>query len=175
MNDRQAKIGQELKEVEMKGLIHKGMGQTHGPTIDTQVSIRVATRRDAEGLRGMFSRFSHRKALYGPVKAPEIVRVPRRGVVGARFFVLWNQGRGLTTLNIMNCKALTAYARSPRTPLWKTRTSSARFWPAQIDFIPYPYTTCGTKAVTPRKACPAQIRKAVAPRTSAQPRGGAVW
>src|SRR3712207_9226949 len=36
----------------------KGPGQTHGSRIDTQVSIRVATPRDAERLRTMFSRLS---------------------------------------------------------------------------------------------------------------------
>ena len=60
MNDRQTKIGRDLEEVEMEGPVHKGAGQTHGqgPRIDTQVSIRVATPGDGEGLRGMFSRVS---------------------------------------------------------------------------------------------------------------------
>jgi GNAT superfamily N-acetyltransferase len=61
MNDKQAMIGQHLKEVEMEGLVHNGAGQTpHGqePRIDTQVSIRLATPRDAERLRAMFSRLS---------------------------------------------------------------------------------------------------------------------
>ncbi len=60
MNDRRAKIGEDLKEVEIKGLIHKGVRQTHGQgsRIGTQVSIRVATPWDAERLRAMFSRVS---------------------------------------------------------------------------------------------------------------------
>jgi acetyltransferase len=61
MHDRQTKIGQDLKEVGMEGLIHKGAGQTprgQGPQIDTQVSIRVATPQDAERLRRMYSRLS---------------------------------------------------------------------------------------------------------------------
>ena len=60
MNDRRAKIGEDLKEAEIKGLINKGVRQTHGqgPRIGTQVSIRVAAPRDAQGLRAMFSRAS---------------------------------------------------------------------------------------------------------------------
>jgi GNAT superfamily N-acetyltransferase len=60
MIDRRAKIGEDLKEAEVKGLVHKGARQTHGqgPRIGTQVSIRVAAPRDAEGLRAMFSRVS---------------------------------------------------------------------------------------------------------------------
>ena len=60
MNDRRAKIGEELKEVEMEGPVRMGAGHTHGegPRIGTRVSIRVATRWDREGLRGMFSRAS---------------------------------------------------------------------------------------------------------------------
>ena len=60
MNDRRAKIGEDLMGVEMVGPVHKGAGQTHGqgPRIGTQVSIRVATPRDRERLRAMFSRAS---------------------------------------------------------------------------------------------------------------------
>jgi GNAT superfamily N-acetyltransferase len=60
MNDRRAKIGEDLKEAKIKGLVHKGVRQTHGqePRIGTQVSIRVAAPRDAERLRAMFSRVS---------------------------------------------------------------------------------------------------------------------
>ena len=61
MNDKRIKTGQDLKEVEMEGLVHNGVGQTphgKGSRIDTQVSIRVATPRDAERLRTMFSRLS---------------------------------------------------------------------------------------------------------------------
>jgi GNAT superfamily N-acetyltransferase len=60
MNDGRARIGDELKEVEIEGLVHKGVGQSHkqGPRIGTQVTIRVATPGDGEGLRGMFSRAS---------------------------------------------------------------------------------------------------------------------
>ena len=60
INDSRAKIGEDLKEVEMEGLVHKGAEQTHeqGPRIGTQVSIRVATPWDGERLRGMFSRVS---------------------------------------------------------------------------------------------------------------------
>jgi GNAT superfamily N-acetyltransferase len=60
MNDRQAKIGEDLMEAEIKGLVHEGARQTHGqgPRIGTQVSIRVAAPRDAERLRQMFSRVS---------------------------------------------------------------------------------------------------------------------
>jgi GNAT superfamily N-acetyltransferase len=60
MNVRRAKIGEDLMEAEVKGLVHKGARQTHGqgPRIGTQVSIRVAAPWDAEGLRAMFSRVS---------------------------------------------------------------------------------------------------------------------
>ena len=60
MNDGRARIGEELKEVEIEGLVHKGVGQSHkqGPRIGTQVTIRVATPGDGERLRGMFSRVS---------------------------------------------------------------------------------------------------------------------
>jgi GNAT superfamily N-acetyltransferase len=61
MNDKRIKTGQDLKEVEMEALVHNGVGQTphgKGSRIDTQVSIRVATPRDAERLRTMFSRLS---------------------------------------------------------------------------------------------------------------------
>jgi hypothetical protein len=60
MNDGWARIGEELKEIEVEGLVHKGVGQTHGqgPRIGTRVSIRVATPRDRERLRAMFSRAS---------------------------------------------------------------------------------------------------------------------
>jgi GNAT superfamily N-acetyltransferase len=60
MNYRRAKIGEDLKEAEVKGLVHEGARQTHGqgPRIGTRVSIRVAAPRDAEGLRAMFSRVS---------------------------------------------------------------------------------------------------------------------
>ncbi len=60
MNDRRAKIGEDLKEVEMEGPVRMGAGHTHGegPRIGTRVSIRVATRWDGEGLRTMFSRVS---------------------------------------------------------------------------------------------------------------------
>ena len=60
MNDRRAKIGEDLKEAEIKGLVHEGVRQTHGqgPRVGTQVSIRVAAPRDAERLRAMFSRVS---------------------------------------------------------------------------------------------------------------------
>jgi GNAT superfamily N-acetyltransferase len=60
MNDRRAGIGEDLKEVEMEGLVHKGARQTHGqgPRTGTEVSIRVATTWDAERLRGMFYRVS---------------------------------------------------------------------------------------------------------------------
>ena len=60
MNDRRAKIGEDLKEAEIKGLVRKGVRQTHGqgPRIGTRVSIRVAAPRDAERLRAMFSRVS---------------------------------------------------------------------------------------------------------------------
>jgi GNAT superfamily N-acetyltransferase len=60
MNDRRAKNGEAPKEVENKGLVRKGSGQTHGqgPRTDTQVSIRVATPWDGERLRGMLSRLS---------------------------------------------------------------------------------------------------------------------
>jgi GNAT superfamily N-acetyltransferase len=61
MNDRQAKNGEDLMEVEMEGPVHKGAGQTppgQRPRIDTQVSIRVASPWDGERLRRMFSRTS---------------------------------------------------------------------------------------------------------------------
>jgi GNAT superfamily N-acetyltransferase len=60
MKDRRGEIRGDLKEVEVEGLVHKGAGQTHGqePQTDMQVSIRLATPRDDEGLRGMFSRAS---------------------------------------------------------------------------------------------------------------------
>jgi acetyltransferase len=61
MNDRQNKIGQDLKKVDIQGLVHNGAGQTprgQGPQVGTQVSIRVATPQDAERLRRMFSRLS---------------------------------------------------------------------------------------------------------------------
>jgi GNAT superfamily N-acetyltransferase len=60
MTDGRARIGEELKEIEVEGLVHKGVGQTHeqGPRIGTRVSIRVATPWDGEGLRAMFSRAS---------------------------------------------------------------------------------------------------------------------
>ena len=60
MDDRRAKIGEDLMEAEIKGLVHKRARQTHGrgPRIGTRVSIRVATPRDAERLRAMFSRVS---------------------------------------------------------------------------------------------------------------------
>ena len=58
MNDVRAKIGEDLMEAEIKGPVHKRARQTHGrgPRIGNQVSIRVATPRDRERLRGMFSR-----------------------------------------------------------------------------------------------------------------------
>ena len=57
MNDGRARIGEELNEVEVEGLVHKGVGQTHeqGPRIGTRVTIQVATPWDGEGLRRMFS------------------------------------------------------------------------------------------------------------------------
>jgi GNAT superfamily N-acetyltransferase len=57
---RRAKIGEDLKEAEMKSVVHKEAGKPHGrgPRIDTQVSIRVASSGDTESLRGMFSRVS---------------------------------------------------------------------------------------------------------------------
>ncbi len=60
MNDRRAKIGEDLKEVEMEVPVRMGAGHTHGegPRIGTRVSIRVATPRDRERLRAMFSRAS---------------------------------------------------------------------------------------------------------------------
>jgi acetyltransferase len=58
MNDRQNKIGQDLMEVGMEDPVRNGVGQTQGPHVDTQVSIRVATRWDGERLRRMFSRLS---------------------------------------------------------------------------------------------------------------------
>ncbi len=60
MKNRRGEIRGDLKEVEVEGLVHKGAGQTHGqePQTDMQVSIRLATPRDDEGLRGMFSRAS---------------------------------------------------------------------------------------------------------------------
>jgi GNAT superfamily N-acetyltransferase len=60
MNVGWVEIRQDLKEVETAGPVHEGPGQTHGqePRIGTQVSIRVAAPRDAEGLRAMFSRVS---------------------------------------------------------------------------------------------------------------------
>ena len=60
MNVRRAKIGEVLKEAEIKGLVHEGARQTYGQgaRTGTEVSIRVATPRDAEGLRAMFSRAS---------------------------------------------------------------------------------------------------------------------
>ena len=60
MDDRRAKIGEDLMEAEIKGPVHKRARQTHGrgPRIGTRVSIRVATPRDAERLRAMFSRVS---------------------------------------------------------------------------------------------------------------------
>ena len=60
MNDRRAKIGEDLMEAEIKGPVHKRARQTHGrgPRIGTRVSIRAATPRDAERLRRMFSRVS---------------------------------------------------------------------------------------------------------------------
>jgi len=60
MDDRRAKIGEDPKEGEMKGLVHKGTGQTsrQGPRIETQVAIRVASPGDREALRAMFSRVS---------------------------------------------------------------------------------------------------------------------
>ena len=60
MNDRRAKIGDDSKEVEMVGLVNERAGHSHGQgtRIDTRVSVRVATPRDAERLRGMFSRVS---------------------------------------------------------------------------------------------------------------------
>src|SRR4028119_1073634 len=60
MNDRRAKIGDDRKEGERGGLVHEGAGQCHGQgmRIDTRVSVRVATPRDGEKLRGMFSRVS---------------------------------------------------------------------------------------------------------------------
>ena len=60
MNDGRARIGEMLNEVEVEGLVHKGVGQTHeqGTRISTRVTIRVATPWDGEGLCGMFSRAS---------------------------------------------------------------------------------------------------------------------
>ncbi len=60
MDDRRAKIGEDLMEAEIKGPVHKRVRQTHGrgPRIGTRVSIRVATPGDAERLRAMFSRVS---------------------------------------------------------------------------------------------------------------------
>lgn len=60
MNDRRAKIGEDLMEAEIKGLVHKGARQTLGqsPRIGAQASIRVATPWDAERLGAMFSRVS---------------------------------------------------------------------------------------------------------------------
>jgi GNAT superfamily N-acetyltransferase len=60
MTYRRAKIGEDLMEAEIKGLVHEGVRQTHGqgPRVGTQVSIRVAAPRDAERLRAMFSRVS---------------------------------------------------------------------------------------------------------------------
>ena len=57
MNDKQTRIGKDLKEVEMEGPVHADR-PTHGQGNNTQVSIRVATPRDAERLRRMFSRLS---------------------------------------------------------------------------------------------------------------------
>jgi GNAT superfamily N-acetyltransferase len=61
MKVRRVEIRDDLKEVEVEGLIHKGAGNPpheQGPHVDTQVSIRGATSRDAERLRRMFSRLS---------------------------------------------------------------------------------------------------------------------
>jgi GNAT superfamily N-acetyltransferase len=60
MNDRLARIGRDLEEAGIEGLVHERTGQTHGegPRIGTHVSIQVATPWDAERLRGMFSRVS---------------------------------------------------------------------------------------------------------------------
>ena len=60
MNDRRVEIGEDLMGVDTAGPVHKGARQTHGlgPRIGTQVTIRVATPRDRERLRGMFSRAS---------------------------------------------------------------------------------------------------------------------
>ena len=77
MNDRRARIGEDLMELEMEGLVHEGAGQTHGegPRIGTQVSIQVATPRDGESLRRMFSRVSsetiYRRFLIPYPEVPE--------------------------------------------------------------------------------------------------------
>jgi GNAT superfamily N-acetyltransferase len=77
MNDRRARIGEDLMELEMEGLVHEGAGQTHGQgsRIGTQVSIQVATPRDGESLRRMFSRVSsetiYRRFLIPYPEVPE--------------------------------------------------------------------------------------------------------
>jgi GNAT superfamily N-acetyltransferase len=60
MNRRQVEIDENPKEAGMTGLVHEVAGQIRGQGthIDGQVSIRVATPRDHERLRGMFSRTS---------------------------------------------------------------------------------------------------------------------
>jgi len=61
MNRRQVEIDENPKEAGMTGLVHEVAGQIRGQGtqhIDGQVSIRVATPRDRERLRGMFSRTS---------------------------------------------------------------------------------------------------------------------
>ncbi len=70
-NDRRAKIGEDLKEVEREGLVHKGAGQTHGQGqwMDTRVSIRVATPSDGEKLRGMSARASS-ESIYRRFQLP---------------------------------------------------------------------------------------------------------
>jgi GNAT superfamily N-acetyltransferase len=77
MNDRRARIGEDLMELEMEGLVYEGAGQTYGqgPRIGTQVSIQVATPRDGESLRRMFSRVSsetiYRRFLIPYPEVPE--------------------------------------------------------------------------------------------------------
>jgi GNAT superfamily N-acetyltransferase len=60
MNDRRVRISEDAKEVEIAGPVHEGPALNHGQGkyIDTRVSIRVATPRDGERLRRMFSRAS---------------------------------------------------------------------------------------------------------------------
>jgi GNAT superfamily N-acetyltransferase len=60
MNDGRVRIGEDSKVVELEGLAHKEAERVNGqgPRVGRRVTIRVATPRDAEGLRAMFSRAS---------------------------------------------------------------------------------------------------------------------
>jgi GNAT superfamily N-acetyltransferase len=65
MNESRVEITGDLKEAGVKGQVQERAGEAYAQEtrIDTQVSIRVATPRDGERLRGMFARASS-KTIY---------------------------------------------------------------------------------------------------------------